>query len=251
MGSDIDSPLKISSKRLSLAPGESSELDIFIKNDTAMLDVYNIGIRGDHPDWVSITTSSVSIFPGDHSNSNLIFRVPKSPLSTSGRHEFNIDLETLRNGAHVSTVNVVLDISTYHETEVKVSLSEPNTNLRMFEFQIYNAGNSIITYEFTPDDDNRQCDVEITPSTILIPPNETNSFSGSVRIKKGERPFIGTRRKYEPILKLQCDQKDGAPITLQVPFRITPLIEFWVLGGLFVISTLFVVLLFFLVSQDI
>ena len=69
--------LSLSTAKLEVAPGELVEATITIRNQSQIVDQFDIKIERLDPAWWTLSASSVSLFPGDQGEAKLTIHPPK------------------------------------------------------------------------------------------------------------------------------------------------------------------------------
>lgn len=84
--------ITVKADRFSVAPGETLEIPVVIKNQSASPDQVRITVKGIPLAWVSTDQPVVLIQPGEERSINLIVQPPAPPGANAGRHAMRIIL---------------------------------------------------------------------------------------------------------------------------------------------------------------
>ena len=113
----------ISPSTFDIEPGRSAEAEIYVRNDSQYVDVYNISVKGRGADWAHVSTPSASIFPGDHVIGKLIVDIPRSYSSESGKYELTVSVNSNRSSHAPRQVSLDINVPEYQEMSAVISES--------------------------------------------------------------------------------------------------------------------------------
>ena len=214
----------ISPRRFDIEPGQSAEAEIYVRNDSLFVDVYNISVKGRGADWAHVSTPSASIFPGDHVIGKLIVDIPRSYSSESGKYELTVSVNSNRSSHAPRQVSLDINVPEYQEMSAVITEVQQNRSETSCDITIYNMGNAAITCECTTMSTTNYIFCYRPPSVSVLPGgSETIEAVGS--IKPGKRQLLGLRKECVAFLNVIRTGTNLPPVELSAPFTTDPLVN--------------------------
>ena len=83
---------------LEVNAGEAGDTVITVQNLSAAVGVFTIDLEGLDPDWYSLSSNSVSLFPGDSTTATLVIMPPRLSTSLARDYPFSIKVYQILTG---------------------------------------------------------------------------------------------------------------------------------------------------------
>jgi len=237
--------LSLSSTKLEVAPGESVEATIIIRNQSQIVDQFGIRIQGLEPNWWTLSPSSVSLFPGDQGEAKLTIHPPKEAEAKAGSYSFQVRAVSQANPEEMSEEEAYLMLRGFLVWDVEMSPTKATGRSGTYRLTASNSGNTDITLTFQGKDPEESLDYTFSHDKVIVPAGESALITLKVRPKKGER---GKLYSFQVLVKspgAKVPPKETKTINGQLKYRRGWPWK-WMLLGL---ATVAVVIIFLSISQ--
>ena len=179
--------LSLSSTKLEVAPGESVETTIIIRNQSQVVDQFGIKIQGLDPTWWTLSTSSVSLFPGDQDDVKLTIRPPKEAESKAGSYSFQVRAVSQANPEEMTVEEAYLILRGFLVWDVEMSPTKATGESGTYRLTASNSGNTDITLICEGKDPQEVLDYSFGHDKLIVPAGESASITLQARLKKGAK----------------------------------------------------------------
>ena len=215
----------ISPSTFDIEPGRSAEAEIYIRNDSRFVDVYNISVKGRGADWAHVSTPSASIFPGDHVVGKLVVDIPRSYSSESGKYELTVSVNSNRSSHAPRQVRLEINVPEYQEMSAVIKGLQQNRSETSCDIMISNMGNAAITCECATTMSTTNYIFCYRPPSVIVLPGGSKTIEAVGSIKPGKRQLLGLRKECVAFLNVIRTGTNLPPVELSAPFTTDPLVN--------------------------
>ena len=178
--------VSLSATKLELAPGESAETTIIIRNQGQIVDDFILKVEGLDPTWWTLSVPSLSLFPGDEDMAKLTLHPPKEGGVRAGSHTFQIKAASRANPQEVTSEDVFLILRGFAAWEVDMSPTKVVGRSGTYRLTVNNSGNTDVNLVFEGKDPEEGLRYEFSQDQLTVPAGETAQVRLKVRPEKGE-----------------------------------------------------------------
>ncbi|MBL7208490.1 MAG: hypothetical protein ISS52_00185 [Dehalococcoidia bacterium] len=178
--------VSLSATKLELAPGESAETTIIIRNQGQIVDDFILRVEGLDPTWWTLSVPSVSLFPGDEDMAKLTLHPPKEGGVRAGSHTFQIKAASRANPQEVTSEDVFLILRGFAAWEVAMAPTKVVGRSGTYRLTVNNSGNTDVNLVFEGKDPEEGLRYEFSQDQLTVPAGETARVRLKVRPEKGE-----------------------------------------------------------------
>jgi hypothetical protein len=179
--------LSLSATKLEVVPGESVEATITIRNQSQIVDQFGIRIQGLDPSWWTLSTSSVSLFPGEQGEAKLTIHPPKEAESKAGSYSFQVRAVSQANPEEMTEEEAYLVLRGFLVWDVEMSPTKVAGRSGTYRITANNSGNTDITLIFEGKDPEEALDYTFSHDKVTVPAGESALITLKVRPRKEER----------------------------------------------------------------
>ena len=172
---------------MEVAPGESVETTIIIRNQSQVVDQFGIKIQGLDPTWWTLSTSSVSLFPGDQDDVKLTIRPPKEAEAKAGSYSFQVRAVSQANPEEMTVEEAYLTLRGFLVWDVEMSPTKVTGESGTYRLTASNSGNTDITLIFEGKDPEEALTYTFSHDKVIVPAGESALITLQVRLKKEEK----------------------------------------------------------------
>ncbi len=213
-----------------VAPGERVALPLVLFNQGLERDVVSLSVEGIPSSWVSATSASTPLSPGQQQEVTLTIQPPRSGEGGAGRHPFKILAASQAAPGQVAVADCILTIATFSQFigELRPQRFEAGEPARVV---VENQGNIQQAFALTWQSPDQGLEFEPAPTQELrIPPGEVAMAEFSA--KPRSRPLFGRERVWPFTARVQA--AEGAVQNLNGEIVGKALIPSWVLPAVLV-----------------
>ena len=238
--------LSLSTTKLEVAPGESVEATITIRNQSQIVDQFGIRIEGLDPTWWTLSTSSVSLFPGDEGEARLTIHPPKEAEAKAGSYSCQVRAVSQANPEEMTEETAYLILRGFLVWDVEMSPTRAAGASGTYRITASNSGNTDITLTFEGKDPEEALEYTFSHDKVIVPAGETALITLRVRPKRREK---GRLYSYQVIVKpaeTKVSSRETRTINGQLEYRPPRRPWIWILLGLAIVAVAFLVWRFIL-----
>jgi hypothetical protein len=208
MSANID--VSLSATKLEVAPGESVEATITIRNQSQIVDQFGIRIQGLDPTWWTLSTSSISLFPRDQGEAKLTIRPPKEAEAKAGSYSFQVRAVSQANAEEMTEEEAYLVLRGFLVWDVEMSPTKVVGRSGTYRLTASNSGNTDITLVFEGKDPEEVLDYTFNDDKLVVQAGESALTTLQVRPKKEEEGKKGKVYDFQVLV---------TPAGAKVPWR--------------------------------
>ncbi|MEJ2737257.1 MAG: NEW3 domain-containing protein [Anaerolineae bacterium] len=212
------------------APGESVAIPLVLFNQGLERDVVTLSVEGIPMGWVTASSASTSLSPGQQQEVTLTIQPPRSGDGEAGRHPFKIQAASQSVPGQVATADCILTIATFSQfgSELRPQRIKAGEPARVM---VENQGNVQQAFTLTWQSPDEGLAFEPAPTQELrVAPGELTIAEFSA--KPRSRPLFGKERAWPFTTRVQAAGGDTRNLNGEVVGK--PLIPSSVLTALLV-----------------
>jgi hypothetical protein len=232
--------LSLSATKLEVAPGESVEATITVRNQSQIVDQFGIRIQGLDPTWWTLSTPSVSLFPGDQGEAKLTIHPPKEAESKAGSYSFQVRAVSQANLEEMTEEEAYLILRGFLVWDVEMSPTKVVGRSGNYRITASNSGNTDITLIFKGKDPEEALDYTFSHDKLTVPAGESALITLQVRLKKGEKGKLYNFQVLVRPVEAKVPSKEARTINGQFEYRRRWPWK-WILLGLAIAAVVFLV----------
>ena len=211
--------LSLSSTKLEVAPGESVETTITIRNQSKIVDQFGIRIQGLSPTWWTLSTSSVSLFPGDQGEAKLTIHPPKEAESKAGSYSFQVRAVSQANSEEMTEEEAYLVLRGFLVWDVEMSPTKVVGRSGTYRLTASNSGNTDITLIFEGKDAEEALDYTFSHNKVTVPAGESALITLKVNPKKKEKGKLHNFQVLARLAEAKVSSKEAKTIDGQFEYQ--------------------------------
>ena len=186
-----------------VAPGSAIAVDFKLINQGLEEDIFRLVVEEIPGAWVSTTTPSLQIRPGEQQSVSLMIRPPRHSQSRAGRHPFKLRIESQLNSSESVFVECILTLEAFSEFNSLLKFEKVYVGQNV-QVVIENTGNIPDSYslawastnhnlefEWVEDNlpENHLPNDEVGVAKVRVPPGETMVFHFRPKLQTGRNLF--------------------------------------------------------------
>ena len=190
----------VAPEALSGPPGEQVTAQIQVQNFGRVVDAYSIEVQGLHPDWYELSADSVSLFPGDSGQADLVISIPAGSGATTGWYEFYIRVASGVFPGEETTLPQVVRVEPVSEYNARVRPELVEGRAGRFTLTIENTGNTEVILDLDGADPEGFCRFLFSENPAAVEPGATREVQ--VLTKPRRRPLVEPSRTHNLVFNL-------------------------------------------------
>jgi plastocyanin len=233
--------LSLSATKLEVAPGESVEATIIIRNQSQVVDQFGIRIEGLDPTWWTLSTSSVSLFPGDQGEAKLTIHPPKEAESKAGSYSFQVRAVSQANPEEMTEVEAYLVLRGFLVWDVEMSPTKVAGRSGTYRLTASNSGNTDMTLIFEGKDPEEALDYTFSHDKVTVPAGESALITLKVRPRKEEKDKLYSFQVLVRPAEAKVSSKEVKTINGKLEYKRRRWPWKWILLGLAIVAVAIIV----------
>ncbi len=238
--------LSLSATKLEVVPGESVEATATIRNQSQVVDQFDIRIEGLDPAWWTLSTSSVSLFPGDQGEAKLTIHPPKEAEVRAGSYSFQVRAVSQANPEEMTEEEAYLILRGFMVWDVEMSPTNVVGGSGTYRITASNSGNTDITLTFEGKDPEEALDYTFSHDKVTVPAGESALITLKVRPRKGEKNKLYSFQVLVRPAGAKVSSKEVKAINGKLEYKRGRRLWKWILLGLAIAAVIFLVWKFIL-----
>jgi len=187
--------VSLPSNKIEIIPGEKSEIEFTIKNDSDGEESYSIQVDGIDPRWFKLSTKDISLSPGDEANVSLIIQPPLISSGEALRYNANLKFISTSDSSITATIPIELQVGSLTDVSLELTPKKQKGRKGSFTVIITNTGSRTTTYHLEGIDSYNACHFQFKQQTVDIQPGETAKVALLVEPK--DKPLRGSVEPYK------------------------------------------------------
>ena len=176
--------VSVSDDQLEAEPGSDVTSTITIRNAGSVVDVFTVEIAGLDESWVDLSVSSVSLFPGDQSTSELKITVPRDGTALAKKYPFTVKVASRKDPSQTVDVECALDVGAYHELKATIDPPQASGGSGKYSVLLSNTGNAELSVTLEGSDAQGSSSFTYSQRTARIPAGQTHTVTVTVVAKQ-------------------------------------------------------------------
>ena len=169
---------------LEVNAGEAGDTVITVQNLSAAVGVFTIDLEGLDPAWYSLSSNSVSLFPGDSTNATLVIMPPRMSTALAKDYPFVIRVSSQRDEEDVETLPFTLKVNPFYDFVMDYQPQRARGASAEHTLSLSNNGNADLTFDLEGRDTDGLCTFEFVPETPVVAPGETTQVAVTARLSR-------------------------------------------------------------------
>src|SRR6266545_3208513 len=238
----------LDSTSVSIDPGSEAVVPLQIRNDSGIVEAYQLEVVGVPAQWTVVEPAAVSLYPGNATTARVLFRPPRSAQVPAGELPFGIRVIPTENPHQTVVPEGIVQILPFTETSAEITPRNSRGRLAgKHRVAIDNRGNVPLPVMLTGTDPNDALEYSLRPESSNVGPGHADFANLKVRSRK--RVWTG-----QPIthpFQVAVAPSGGVPVVLDGTYVQEPLIPRWLGRAILALIALAVALaaLWFLVVK--
>ena len=217
--------ISVSEDQLKIDPGSDASTTISIRNSGSVVDVFTVEIAGLDESWVDLSVSSVSLFPGDQSTSELKLTVPRDGTALAQTYPFTVKVASRKDPSQTVDVECALDVGAYYELEATIDPQQARGGSHSYSVLLSNTGNAELSVTLEGSDPQGNSSFTYSQRTARIAPGKTQTVT--VTVVANNRPLRGRPRTRGFTIQASPAQGTAPPATLMGSLEVPPRLPRW------------------------
>jgi hypothetical protein len=228
--------LSLSSAKLEVAPGESVEATITIRNQSQIVDQFGIRIEGLQPTWWTLSTSSVSLFPEEQGEVKLTIHPPKEAEAKAGSYSFQIRAVSQANPEEMTEEKAYLILRGFLVWDVEMSPTKVAGASGTYQITVTNSGNADIRLILEGKDPEEALEYTFRHNKVIVPAGESALITLQVRPKQGQKEKLYSFQVLVRPADEKVSSKEAKTIDGQLEYQLRHWPWKWILLGVAIVA---------------
>lgn len=170
---------------MTVTPGEIATTTLTVRNDSDIVEAYNLEVVGDCAPWTTVEPARVSLYPGTSETVTLRLAPPRSPEIRAGDKPLGVRVLPTEHPESVRVLETTVHIEAFHELQTELAPRRRRGWLRgRYKLAVRNQGNTPVQVGFTPGQAGEELGFAFTPAQPKLEPGESTEVGLRVRTAK-------------------------------------------------------------------
>ncbi|WP_328504931.1 hydrolytic protein [Streptomyces sp. NBC_00457] len=170
---------------VTVTPGEIATTTLTVRNDSDIVEAYNLEVVGDCAPWTTVEPARVSLYPGTSETVTLRLAPPRSPEIRAGEKPLGVRVLPTEHPESVRVLETTVHIQAFHELQTELAPRRRRGWLRgRYKLAVRNQGNTPVQVGFTPGQAGEELGFAFTPEQPKLEPGESTEVGLRVRTAK-------------------------------------------------------------------
>jgi beta-lactam-binding protein with PASTA domain/Tol biopolymer transport system component len=180
---------------MGVEPGGRAQLLALVRNQSGIVDNYDLSVNGLPADWYSIFPNTVYLVPFGTSGTyeqevQIHLHPPRSAEAQARIWELEVVAESKAYNRRAASAPLHLGIQPFEEFKTKLSPERASGRRKaQFDVAVRNTANAPVTVALDAADQDNELAYDFTPPTIEIPPGQ--SVNSKLLVKPPRQKWIG------------------------------------------------------------
>ena len=180
---------------MGVEPGQRARLLALVRNQSGIVDNYELSVRGLPSEWWSIFPNTVYLVPFGTSGTyeqevEIHFHPPRAAEAEARMWELEVVGESKAYNRQAAAAPLHLGIQPFEEFKTKLSPERVSGRKKaQFNVAVKNTANAPVTVALDAADPDNELDYKFTPATMEIPPGQ--SIKSKMLVKPPRQKWIG------------------------------------------------------------
>ncbi|WNF01120.1 hydrolytic protein [Streptomyces luomodiensis] len=231
---------------VTVAPGGTATTTLTVRNDSDIVEAYDLEAVGDCAPWTTVEPARVSLYPGTSETVTLRLEPPRSPEIGAGAVPLGVRVLPNQHPESVRVPETTVHIEEFHELRTELAPRRRRGWLRgRYRLAVRNQGNTPVRVGFTPGQAGEELGFAFSPTGPKLEPGESTEVR--LRVRTGKPVWFGapvvwpftvhtTETGDQDAARREEARRDAAPPAVQAPldaeFVQIPVFSKWLLAVL-------------------
>ncbi|WP_338017903.1 hydrolytic protein [Streptomyces taklimakanensis] len=181
---DVDIPA------VTVAPGDTATTGVTVRNDSDIVEAYNLEVVGDCAPWTTVDPPRVSLYPGTSETVTIRLEPPRSPEVRAGEVPLGVRVLPTEHPESVRVLETTVHIEEFRELRAELVPRRRRGWLRgRYRLTVRNQGNSPVRVGFTPGQAGEELGFAFSPAEPKPEPGESTEVG--LRVRTGKPVWFG------------------------------------------------------------
>ena len=219
--------------QFTVLPGDRLAIPVVLINQGLGADTFQLTVEDLPGAWVSISTPTLQLEPGEVQEAVISVQPPRDPGSNAGRRPFRILVTSQKAPEQGASIDCILTVGAFIQFKSDLSAPQPEQNLPA-QVLVQNLSNVQATFQVAWSSPEESLIFDPPePQQLNIPSGETTGLAYTAQ--PARRPFVGGEKSYPYTIAVRAS--DEQTQTLKGNLSARGMLPVWVaaLGGLAIV----------------
>ncbi|WP_369233612.1 hydrolytic protein [Streptomyces sp. R21] len=204
---------------VTVAPGDTATTTLTIRNDSDIVEAYNLEVVGDCASWTTVEPARVSLYPGTSETVTLRLEPPRSPEIRAGETPLGVRVLPAEHPDAAHVLETTVHIEEFRELRTELAPRRRRGWLRgRYRLAVQNQGNTPAQVGFTPGQAGEELAFAFTPAKPKLEPGE--SAEVGLRVRTGKPVWFGSPMVWPFTVETTDDRdRDEQPSSYETAVR--------------------------------
>ncbi|MFG2147110.1 hydrolytic protein [Streptomyces sp. NPDC048696] len=175
---------------VTVAPGGTASTSLTVRNDSDIVEAYDLEVVGDCAAWTTVEPARVSLYPGTSETVTIRVHPPRSPQVRAGDVPLGVRVLPAEHPESVMVPETTVHVEAFRELRAELVPRRRRGWLRgRYRMAVRNEGNSPVRVSFTPEQAGEELRFAFTPAELKLEPGE--SAETRLRVRTGKPVWFG------------------------------------------------------------
>ncbi|MEU6089127.1 hydrolytic protein [Streptomyces sp. NPDC047085] len=176
---------------VTVTPGDIATTTLTVRNDSDIVEAYNLEVVGDCAPWTTVEPARVSLYPGTSETVTLRLAPPRSPEIRAGDKPLGVRVLPTEHPESVRVLETTVHVEEFHELRTELAPRRRRGWLRgRYRLAVRNQGNTPVRVRFTPGQAGEELGFAFTPAEPKLEPGESTEVV--LRVRTGKPVWFGS-----------------------------------------------------------
>jgi hypothetical protein len=176
---------------VTVAPGDTATTSVTVRNDSDIVEAYDLEVVGDCASWSTVDPPRVSLYPGTSETVTIRLEPPRSPEVRAGETPLGVRVLPAEHPESVRVLETTVHVGEFRELHAELVPGRRRGWLRgRYRLAVRNRGNTPVRVGFTPGQAGEELGFAFSPAEPALEPGE--SVEAGLRVRTGRPVWFGT-----------------------------------------------------------
>ncbi|MBG0853740.1 hydrolytic protein [Streptomyces spinoverrucosus] len=221
---------------VTVTPGDTATTRLTVRNDSDIVEAYNLEVVGDCAAWTTLEPARVSLYPGTSETVTIRLEPPRSPEIRAGEMPLGVRVLPTEHPESVRVLETTVHVEEFHELHTELAPRRRRGWLRgRYRLAVRNQGNSPVRVGFTAAQQGEELGFAFNPAEPKLEPGESTEVG--LRVRTAQPVWFGAPVVW-PFTVSTAESRDeeetpgdetGVPAPLDAEFVQIPIFPRWLL----------------------
>ncbi|WP_308798890.1 hydrolytic protein [Streptomyces sp. UH6] len=175
---------------VTVAPGDTATTSLTVRNDSDIVEAYNLEVVGDCASWTTVEPARVSLYPGTSETVTVRLAPPRSPEVRAGEMPLGVRVLPTEHPDAVKVLETTVHVEEFRELHTELAPRRRRGWLRgRYRLAVQNRGNSPVEVGFTAGQPGEELGFAFSPAERKLEPGESAEIG--LRVRTGTPVWFG------------------------------------------------------------